>query len=283
MTTWEYPCSEPVSIRIDPWPSGSIAVSGEPTDTVSVEVVARHPSPETDRLIEAIQVTFADGKLAVIGQRDSGPHLTSFWRRRALELTIKAPAGSDCRARAASADIACVGSLGEVDLHTASGDITVATATGRVMAHSASGDVSINDAGGDVAARSTSGDVQIGRAGGSVNASTVSGDFAIGGCGGSLTANTVSGDVQARDLTGGRVELTTVSGDVYASVTPGIALYLDLASTTGDVRSDLDEGAGDDAGEPQHVALEIKCRTVSGDVRIARGALGTATQHSASA
>jgi DUF4097 and DUF4098 domain-containing protein YvlB len=281
MTTWEYPCSEPVGIRVDPWASGSIAVSGEPTDTLSVEVVAHRPSPETDQLIADIEVAFADGRLTIAGPRETRRY--AIFGRRGLDLTIKTPAGSDLEVRAASADVACVGRLGEVDLHTASGDITLATATGRVMVNSASGDITISEARTDVSARSTSGDVRIGRAGGSVIAGTVSGDFSVGACGDLLTANTVSGDVQARDLTGGRVELTTVSGDVYASVTPGIAVYLDLASTTGDIRSDLDEGASDDAGASQPVALEIKCRTVSGDVRIARGALGTATQHSESA
>jgi DUF4097 and DUF4098 domain-containing protein YvlB len=281
MTTWEYPCSEPARVRVDPWASGSIAVSGQPTDTLSVEVVARHPGPETDQLIKDIEVTFADGRLTVVGPRENR-RLAIFWRR-GLDLTIKAPAGSDLEVRAASADVACVGRLGDVDLRTASGDITLATATGTVAANSASGDISISEAGADVAVRSTSGDVRIGRARGSVIGGTVSGDFSVGACGGSLTANTVSGDVEARDLSGGRVELTTVSGDVYASVTPGIALYLDLSSTTGDIHSDLDEDAADGAGAPQPVALEIKCRTVSGDIRIARGAPGTAAQHSESA
>jgi DUF4097 and DUF4098 domain-containing protein YvlB len=281
MTTWEYPCSDPVEVQVEPWASGSIAVSGEPTDTVSVEVVARRPSPDTDQLIASVKVTFADGKLTIVGPQENR-RLAIFWRR-GIDLTIKIPEGSDLVVRAAAADISCVGRLGEVDLRTASGDVTVATATGGVTANSASGDISISEAGADVAVRSTSGDVRIGRAAGVVNARTVSGDFSIAGCGGSLTANTISGDVQARDLVGGQVELTTVSGDVYASVTTGIALYLDLATTTGDVRSDLDEGAGDDAGAPQDVALEIKCRSVSGDIRIARGAVGTSTQHPASA
>jgi DUF4097 and DUF4098 domain-containing protein YvlB len=281
MTTWEYPCSEPVGIRVDPWASGSIAVSGEPTDTLTVEVVAHHTGQETDQLIANIEVTFAEGRLTIVGPRENR-RLAIFWRR-GLDLTIKAPAGSDLQVRAASADVACVGRLGEIDVRTASGDITVATATGQVAANSASGDISVSEAGADVSVRSTSGDVRIGRARGSVIGGTVSGDFSVGGCGGSLTANTVSGDVQARDLTGGRVEITTVSGDVYASVTPGIAVYLDLASTTGDIRSDLDEDVADAAGAPQPVALEIKCRTVSGDVRIARGSLGGAAPHSESA
>lgn len=282
MTMWEFPCSEPATIRINPWASGSIAVSGEPTGTLTVEVVASHPGPDTDQLIAAVQVTFADGRLEIAGPRDSG-RLASFWRRKGLDLTIKAPAESDCQVHAASADISCVGSLGELDLHSASGDITVAAASGRVSAQSASGDVLINEAAADVAVRSTSGDVQVSRAGGSVNASTVSGDFAIGGCGGPLIAHTVSGEIQARDLSAGRVDLTTVSGDVYASVTPGIGVYLDLASTSGDVRSELDEDPGGGAGAQQQAALELRCRTISGDVRVARGALGTAFQHPASA
>ncbi len=50
---------------------------------------------------------------------------------------------------------------------------------------------------------------------------------------------------------------------------PGIGVYLDLASTSGDIRSDLD--ASDDDGQgAASAAAQISCRTLSGDIRIRR-------------
>ena len=66
-------------------------------------------------------------------------------------------------------------------------------------------------------------------------------------------------------MTAGRTDVKTVSGDIVVGVAAGVGVYLDLASVTGSITSQLDEtDASDD------VALEVVCRAVSGDIRIAR-------------
>jgi DUF4097 and DUF4098 domain-containing protein YvlB len=278
MTTWEFPCSEPATISIGSWQSGSVAVSGEDTDTIYVEVVPSQRGADADDLLAGVRVSFANGRLSV-----TGPRFGSFRRRKGLDLTIKAPAGSDCEAHAASADVSCVGRLGTLTVHTASGDVTAVATTGRVAVQTASGDVFVDQADSDVRISSASGDVQVAQASGEVRASTVSGDLAIGDCGGPLVAQTTSGDIEVKELSAGRAELSSISGNLHVSVTPGIGVYLELASTSGNVRSDLDEDFGDDTGAPPRAALEIKCRTLSGDIRIAKAAAGASPQHSASA
>ena len=49
-------------------------------------------------------------------------------------------------------------------------------------------------------------------------------------------------------------------------VTPGLGVYLDLSSMSGRVGSELDEQEGDGTD----TALEIKCRTISGDIRVSK-------------
>ncbi len=267
MTTWEFPCSEPASISITSWASGSVAVSGEPTDVITVQVVPSQHGANLDALLDEVRVGFDGGRLDITGPRASG-----FLRRKGLDLTIKAPAGSACEAHTASADISCVGDLGALTLDTASGDVTAASAGGQVVVKTASGDVFVDRADADADITTSSGDVKVAHARGELRVKAASGDLSIGDCGGSVTANTASGNIDIKELASGRAELDALSGDVTVTVVAGIGVYLDLSSISGDVRSDLDaaDGDGEGDGDPE-AALEIKCRTISGDIRIRKG------------
>jgi Putative adhesin len=264
MTNWDFPCTDPVDISIDSWGSGSIAVSGEPTSRISVEVLPSGRSADADDLLGEVQVSFEDGQLYV-----HGPRAASFRRKRGLDLTIMAPSGSSCAARTASADVACVGELSGLSVHTASGDVTAAAITGDVTIQSASGDALLNEVGGDLAVTTASGDVQATRVDGDTRVNTASGDVAIGYCAGSVSAHTASGDLELRCVASGDVQLMSASGDMQVGVVPGIGVYLDLASTSGSVRSELDASDGDISA----ATVQLKCRTLSGDIRIfkARG------------
>lgn len=261
MTNWEFPCSEPVDIDIDSWPAGSVAVSGEATETITVEVTAADRRVD-EALLAEVRVSFDGARLQI-----SGPKWGISYRRRdALDVTVKAPAGSRLAAKTASADVNCVGELGALRASTASGDINVATVTGGVEVQTASGDVLVNEAGSDARVSTASGDVHLARIGGEARVTTASGDVTLGQCASSANVSTASGDVDLRAVSAGRVSANSASGDLAVGVVPGISVYLDLASTSGDVSSALDESDGGDSGP----ALEIKCRTLSGDIRIHR-------------
>jgi hypothetical protein len=264
MSNWDFPCSDPVDIRVESWASGSVVVSGEPTSTVSVEVVPTRYTSHTDGLLAEVHVSFDDGQLHV-----RGPHGISFRPRAGLDLTIKAPAGSSCSVATVSADLSCIGELSALSMRTASGDVTAESVTGAVAVHSASGDVLLNRADGDVTVHTASGDIQASRIGGATRIDTASGDVVITSCGSSVTMHTASGDVQLGAVASGRVELRSASGDLNVGVAPGLGVYLDLASTSGNVRSDLDP-SDDDGRASGDAAVQISCRTLSGDIRIAR-------------
>jgi DUF4097 and DUF4098 domain-containing protein YvlB len=260
MTTWDFPCSEPVEISVDSWLSGTIAVSGEPTGSILVEILPTRPGSDAEALMSEVQVSFDDGKLYV-----HGPRYGSHRRKTSLDLIIKAPAGSGCTAKTASADVACIGQLSGLTVQTASGDVTADVISGEVTIHSASGDVLLNEA-GNVTINTASGDFQANNITGSMRVNTASGDVAIGSCSGSVSGHTASGDVGLGRVQAGQVDLVSVSGDIEVGVERGLGVYLDLASTSGDIRSDLDAGEGDAAT----ANVSIKCRTLSGDIRIAR-------------
>jgi DUF4097 and DUF4098 domain-containing protein YvlB len=262
MTTWNFPCTEPVAIGISNWASGSVAVAGEQTDTITVEVVGSDPRANVEDLLAQVRVTFEDGTLSV-----RGPRLEGLWRRqKGLDLTVKAPAGSACEAHTASADVSVVGQLGALNVHTASGDIIATGECGPVTVRTASGDVFVERAGADARINTASGDVRVGRASGEVTINAVSGDLSIGTATGQIGAQTVSGDIAVRDFSGGQADLATTSGDVQVMVTPGLGVYLDLSSMSGHVRSELDEQPGGTAD----ATLEIRCRSISGDIRVSK-------------
>jgi Putative adhesin len=265
MTTWDFACSDPVDISIDSWASGSIVVSGEPTTTVTVEVVPGSRSADVDDLLAQVQVGFDDGQLYI-----RGPRSVAFGRRRRLDLTIKAPNGSSCAAKTASADLACVGDLSALTVQTASGDVTAASVSGEVTVQSASGDVLLDRTGGDVAIRTASGDVHASRVDGYARISTASGDVAIGYCASSVTMQTASGDIRLGAVAAGQIELRSTSGDMQVGVVPGIGVYLDLASTSGSIHSALDPSNSDDDPDESGVPVQISCRTLSGDIRITK-------------
>jgi DUF4097 and DUF4098 domain-containing protein YvlB len=266
MTTWEFPCPEPAAIRVTPWAAGSVAVSGEATEVLTVEVIGSNPGADVEDLLEQVRVSFEAGRLIV-----RGPKLSGLLKRgKGLELTIKAPAGSDCDIHTASADIALVGQLGEVSAHTASGDVTSTATAGPATLQTASGDVFV-DRTGNLRVATASGDVQVGHVDGDLSITSVSGDVALGSVSGQIGAQTISGDIAVRDISGGRATLSSTSGDMKIMIRPGLGVYLDLSSMSGRARSDLDEQEAG-TGQNQEASLELRCRTISGDIQISKAA-----------
>jgi hypothetical protein len=264
MTRWDFPSTDPIDIAIDTWTSGSIVLAGEPTENVVVEVVPSPRSSDAD-VLDQVQVDFEDGQLYV-----RGPRYGSFRRRSGLDLTIKAPVGSSCAAKTASADVSCVGEVSSLTINTASGDLTASSVTGDVNARTASGDVLLEQVGGDLIVHTASGDVRASQIDGAVRVTSASGDIALGHCARSVTTRTASGDVEIGAVASGAVELNSTSGDVEVGVVPGIGVYLELSSLTGTVRSDLDEVASAEATGPGGPTVEIRARTMSGDIHVSR-------------
>jgi len=259
MAHWEFPGSEPIDALID-LAAGRVALTAQPTDVTTVEITASWPG-RSERLPSDVQVSFDGGRLEITGPRRSG-----LWRgHTGLDLTVTLPAGSRCMVRGASADLTCTGELAELDAHTASGDITAAVITGHAEIQTASGDVRLEEAGAGADVRTAGGDIRLARAGGGVRVRTASGDVNIGSAASSAAVVTSSGDVRLASVSAGRTDVQTVSGDIVVGVAEGVGVYLDLASVTGSTTSQLEETTASD-----DVPLEVVCRAVSGDIRIAR-------------
>ena len=121
---------------------------------------------------------------------------------------------------------------------------------------------------GTLTAKSASGDVDIRSVGGPSTVNTVSGDVRIGRTEETALVNAVSGDIDL-EAVGAAVRISAVSGDVNVAARPGLALWIDAQSVSGTMQSELDVAdmpPADAGGSP----VELRVRTVSGDVRISR-------------
>jgi DUF4097 and DUF4098 domain-containing protein YvlB len=217
-----------------------------------------------------------DLRIDLLPRPEGGHHLVVEYRQRKAwglfpfgqELTceVAVPLGTDVACSAGSADLAVDGPVGSLGVRVGSGDVRFERVNGDVTVKTGSGDVTGATLGGDLTMHAASGDLLVRRVEGALTARTASGDLRVSAVGGQIVGTTVSGDVEIGSAEGGRAELRSVSGDIEVGVPQGRGVYLDLSSTSGDVRSGLDTEPTPADGPD----LELTVSTVSGDVRVRR-------------
>jgi hypothetical protein len=267
MSHWDFARSEPVEAYLHVI-SGSVKIVAAPTETITVDLQPCRPGRHDDELIGHFTVELVDDRLEV-----SEPTEQSSWLRHSsgFDLRVTVPIGSCCLVNTVSASVDCVGELGALDAKTASGGVQADTIAGPVQLNTVSGRIKIGDVAESVTAKTASGRVGLGRVGGDINVGTVSGRIEIGVAEASVAAQTATGRVQIDRLTRGKTEISTVSGAVEANVAPGTGIYLDLASISGRVTSELEPSQSE--GE---VDLNLRCRSASGSIKVGRAVLADA-------
>lgn len=252
--------------------SGEITIDPSLDGRVEVELTAH--DDESQRLVDE----------ATIELREShgGPHVFvdvpqkrglkfefgAMFGRQGITCRVRCPQGSGVSAKTKSADLRALGVLGGLHVQTASGDVEADRVTGGVNVKSASGDVSVREAGDGVSVQSASGDVGIEVVRGPVNINSVSGDVRIGEAYDNVSVNSVSGDQDHGAVMRGSVSAHSVSGDVSIGVRRGSKVFLDCNTMSGDTRSDLELSG--DVPDGDGPLVEIRAKTVSGDIRITR-------------
>ena len=246
--------------------AGDVLVEAGAGGQVTVELDAH--DEEAQRLVDAARVELEGRRLVVdVPQRRGGLGRALAFARGGIDCRVSCPEGSSLAARTKSADVTTHGTLAAITVATASGDIRADRATGPVTVKSASGDAQVGEADGDVSVQTASGDVELGAVRGMVTVHTASGDLTVAEAYGDVDANTVSGDQHLAAVLQGRIAAHAVSGDVLIGVRRGSAAYLDCSSVSGDTTSDLD---GLDGAPSDGRLVEIRAKTVSGDIRIVR-------------
>ncbi len=267
MPTFETPGRVALDLIV---PAGAVSVGTWNEPRVDVEVTAiRGDDPSLQAAAETrVEAVERGGRHEVsvrVPKREG--RLGIFGRSPELLVAIRCPEDADLELTTQSADLDARGRLGEVAARSASGDAMLAD-TSELSFTTASGDLVAGAVSGALTAKSASGDVAVRSVRGPAAVNTVSGDVRLGETAGLAGVNTVSGDVELDAVAGG-ARVSCVSGDVHVATRPGLALWIDVQSVSGSVSSDLDVGDAPGGGDAQ---VELRVRTVSGDVRITRAA-----------
>ena len=245
----------PLTLRLRV-PAGEIRIETVDGEETTVELEPLRNDDVTLAAIEDARVELRERsgghELRVeIAERGSTSRLGFLFSRSPEVLVrVSCPPGADVSARSRSADVEARGRFGSFDLETVSGDVDAGELDGDAHVKAVSGDVRIERVGREAEIQTVSGDVLIARSGGAATLQSVSGDLALRDAGGAVTLNSVSGDQSTENAGAGPVSAQSVSGDIRVGVRAGVRVWIDAASRSGDVSSQLDVRDGQGAREP---------------------------------
>jgi DUF4097 and DUF4098 domain-containing protein YvlB len=271
--TFEVQGTAEVEIRLN---AGDIQV--DPTLEGRVEVDLTAHDDEGQELVDAARVELQGNRVLVdVPQKRGGFSFGNLFGRQGITCLVRCPEGSLVSVRSRSADVSVRGAIGGLNVATASGDVEADRVNGGINVKSASGDVQIRVVTGGVNVQSASGDVELGAVGGSINVNTASGDVRISAADDNVNVSTVSGDQEHGAVMRGNVSAHSVSGDVHIGVRRGSKVYLDCTTVSGDTSSELE--VSPEAPTTDGPLVEIRAKTVSGDIQITRAPAPANEQH----
>jgi hypothetical protein len=272
--TFEFQVPVDLDVRLA---SGDIEVDPTAEGRVEIELIAH--DEESQRLVDNARIELnphGHRPTVLVDVPQKKGFSISIFGRSGIECRIRCPHDSALSVRTKSADISTRGTIGGLNVQTASGDLDVDRVSGGVNVKSASSDFSAREVGGGVNIQTASGDIDLSIARGPVNVTSVSGDISIGEAYDNVNANSVSGDQDHRAVMQGIVAAHSVSGDVTIAVRRGSKAFLDCTTVSGDTTSELELTSDAPAGDGPLV--EIRAKTVSGDIRITRASAPADTQ-----
>jgi len=267
MKTFETPGPVELDLAV---PAGKIVLEAAETATTEVELEPLGGSDATRELIERSKVELRPrgaGHELVVDVPSERTFGIRLGRAPQVQLRVRCPQGGKVKARTSSADVDARGRFGPANVETVSGEIEWEAVDGDASLRSTSGGVRIGSVTGALSVKTISGDAEVGTVGGNLVAEAVSGHLRVEDAAGAVRSKTVSGDQQVT-VAAGKVELESISGDVIARVRAGSRVFVDANALSGEVSSEIElSGAAADGEGP---LVEIRARSVSGHVRIAR-------------
>ena len=272
----------PVAASIDVQWGDIRVVAGDDGDTV-VEVTPSDPSNEKDRrAADDTAVTCADGRLRVVGPRNRtgvfnkkyGSVQVSVLLADASELDADTGLGTvhvegrlgACRIRSSAGDVA-VQDATSADLRTGLGVVAARHIAGEALCRTGSGSVRIDRIDGRAEVRNSNGDTRIGETGGPLRVKSANGSITVGRARTDVTATTANGNLSIGRAEGGAVELKTSMGRIEIGIPSGTSVLLDLSTSFGTVRNQLDAADQPAAGAR---TVEVHAQTSAGDIDVVR-------------
>ncbi len=188
------------------------------------------------------------------------------FRNTNAHLRLGVPPGLEYVIKVGSADVSVSADIGRSKISSGSGAISVGRAR-DLESTTGSGDVSAGEVeGSGTRLVSGSGDITVGEAQCPVVAKSGSGDVTIKRAHHPVRASSGSGDITVT-ATSAPVELRTASGTLTVGVADGLPAWLDLDSSSGEVRIALESTHQPPPGEAY---VSIRATTASGDIAVYR-------------
>ena len=292
MSTFDTP--EPISVTVELGVGDIRIVASDRTDTV-VEVRPSNGAKKSDvTAAEQTRIEYANGMLLIKAPKG--------WRQytfrggdESIDVQIDLPAGSHVRGGAGISAFHCTGRLGEcryktgigdidvdqagpVELKTGAGDIGVGRAVGHADVTTGTGALRIGSVDGTAVIKNSNGDTWIGEVTGDLRVSAANGGIVVDHAHATVAAKTANGDVRLGEVARGAILAQTACGKVDIGILDGVAAWLDLHTSFGNVQNELDDAQRPAPGED---AVEVRGRTSYGDITIRRSVARAAGQDEA--
>lgn len=279
MPTFDTP--RPITVTVSLLVGDVHLSAGDRTDTV-VEVHPASVSSKADvKIAEQTRIEYSDGRLLVRTPKNLG---SWFGRTGSIDVTIELPSGSHLRADTAMGELRCDGRLGDCQFKTGYGQIhlkqtdalRLATGGGDVSVDSAGGSTTITNGTGEVRIRriegpatikDSNGDIWIGDVSGDLRVHAANGDITVDRAQSGVIAKTAHGGIRIGEAVRGSVVAETALGDIAVGIRAGTVAWLDVHTSAGRVRNQLDAAA---SPGPAAETVEVRARTYYGDIIIRR-------------
>lgn len=256
-----FPCDGPATVDVQVR-AGRLAVRAADVTEIRVQVTVENDATADARAVQETEVSFSADARRLVIRAPRG------FRRTPLSVEVDVPRQSRLTARLHRGSVSATGTLASLDAGTGSGDVRAEHVAGDTDANTGSGDIRLGRVEGRLRARSGSGEIEVAALDGeAAKVATGSGNIWLGAVRSDVQARTSSGRVVVADVAGGRLDLATGSGNVNVSVRAGVSAQIDLASGSGQTRSELEVLDGPPA---ETAPVRIRARTGSGDAVVAR-------------
>jgi Putative adhesin len=238
-------------------------------DDATQAAVRLVPAPGSLDLTDRCTVALSGATLRITMPKNGfeGGGIRSWGRRTdGIDAEITVPSRSSIRIRSFLGTVDVTGTAGDVDIASGSADVTLDYVAGSLRVRQGSGRSELHGVTGSVVVRSGSGDVQIGEASGTVDVVCASGNLDVGVAHEQVRLRAGSGSARVL-VANGDVDIVSGSGGVEVGLPAGQVARLDVATGSGQLRTELPV---DDQRPPGRRAITVKARTGSGDIRIGR-------------
>jgi DUF4097 and DUF4098 domain-containing protein YvlB len=279
---YEFQTPEPISAKLSLLVA-DVRVDASARDATTVQLRPSDPDDPRDvEIVRRTEVSFEDGTLSIRSPKS----LRSFKPRGSIEVIVQLPTDSSVKAATATGSFRATGVLGSCRIDTAAaeiaierartakiskaaGEVTIGEVAEDASIESATGDIRIERIGGNAKIDNANGDARIGSIDGDLKLTGASGDVLVRRSGGSVSASTAFGAVRLLSVARGRVKVDSARGDIEIGIAEGSAAWLNLNTTFGRARSELDAA---DTPDEQEQTVEVSASTAFGDITVRRAA-----------